>query len=100
MFQVTYKNILKKDKEWGDFMRWLKVHWPIQQTWGATSVKFWNEDEGDKNLVFCRYTVENIDQWNRNAAGPQAETLVQALNEVVNLNQMSIKITAPTTENA
>ena len=100
MYHITYKNILKSDKNRSDFMRWLKVYWPIQRKWGATSVKLWNSDEGDKKIVFCRYTVENIHMWNRKATGPEAETLVQALAEIVDVDHMSIKVSAPNVENA
>ena len=99
MYHVTYKNILKSDKEWGDFMRWLKVYWPVQQRWGATSIKLWNSSEENQNVVFCRYTVENIDKWNQRAMGPEGETLIKELNEIVDINQMSMKITVPANEN-
>jgi hypothetical protein len=100
MYHVTYKNILKSNKKRSDYMRWLKIHWPMQQKWGATSVKLWNSDEGDKRVVFCRYTVEDIYYWNRRAAEPEAKTLVEALSEVVDLDQMSVKITVPSQQNA
>ena len=99
MYHITYKNTLRSEKNRNDFMRWLKVHWPLQQSWGATSVKLWNSDEGDKKIVFCRYTVENINMWNQMATGPDAETLVQALDEVVDISQMGVKVTIPTSLN-
>ncbi len=99
MYQITYKNILKTDKKRSDFMRWLKVFWPIQQQWGATSVKLWNSNDGEKQVVFCRYTVENINQWNHEATSPEAETLVRALDEVVDIHRMGIKVTARSVEN-
>ena len=99
MYQITYKNILKGNKKRSDFMRWLKVYWPVQQRWGAKSVKLWNSNEGDKRVVFCRYTVENIDKWNRSATGPNAETLVRALDEIVDINRMAMRITVHSTEN-
>jgi len=100
MYYVTYKNVLKSDKRKGDFMKWLKVYWPIQKRWGATSIKLWNSNEGNKNVLFCRYTVKNLDHWNQGAMGPESEALVRALGEVVDINQMSIKITIPSTANA
>jgi len=100
VYYVTYKNVLKSDKGKNDLMNWLKVYWPMQKRWGATSVKLWNTNEGNKNVFFCRYTVKNLDQWNREAMGPEAETLIRALGEIVDINQMSIKITIPSTANA
>jgi hypothetical protein len=94
MYHITYKNILKSNKGHDDFAQWLKTYWPTQQKWGATSVTFWDSIEGDKKILLCRYTVKNLDQWNQRAMGPEAETLVKALGEVVDMDQISIKITA------
>jgi len=97
MIYITYRNVLKPNKNQDDFMNWFKVYWPVQQRWGATSVKFWNSQQDDKNVLFCRYTVESLDRWNQKAVGPESELLVKALGEVVDMDQMSIKITVPST---
>ena len=100
MYHVTYKNVLRANKREEDFMEWLKVHWPIQQKWGARSVKLWNASDGEKNILFCRYTVENLDQWNQAAMHPDSEAQILELNKVVDIDQMSIKITLLSSENA
>lgn len=88
MYEVTYKNVLRSDKTPNDYQNWLEKFWPIQKEWGASSFKIWN----DENYVFCRYIVKNIDLWNEFAMKPEAEPLVQALNKVVEMNRLSIKI--------
>ena len=100
MYFVTYKNILRANKKEDDFMNWLKVYWPQQQKWGATSVKLWNSTEGRQNVLFCQYTVKNIDQWNEKAVSPSARPLVEALDEVVETDKMTIKISIPNHGNA
>lgn len=100
MITVTYKNVLKPSKKQDDFMDWLKIHWPQQQQWGAKSVKLWNTREGNRQVLFCQYTVENIDRWTEKAAGPSARKLVRSLGEVVEMDRMTIKISVPQSENA
>lgn len=100
MYYVTYKNVLRPDREFDDFKTWLETYWPIQKKWGATSFKLWHSREGENQVLFCRYTVENIDRWNQGVTEPEAETLVKALNEVVDIRRMAIKITVPSDPNA
>ena len=93
MYYVTYKNVLRSDKKRKDFVRWLKIYWPIQQQWGATSFKLWNGTGEDTGVLFCRYTVENLERWNRGALSPKAEKLIRELSDIVDIDRMSIKIT-------
>lgn len=94
MHYITYKNIMKENKRKSDFMKWLKLYWPIVQNWGAISVKFWNEKEKDRQILFCQYVVQNLEQWNNAAMNPSDGDLIKALSDIVELDQMSIKITA------
>jgi len=93
MFTITYQNVLKKEKNCCDFTQWIKTYWPVQKKWGALSVVWWNEEKNDRRLVFCRYTVQNIDCWNRLAIEAASSDLTRALNNVVDLRQTCIKIT-------
>jgi hypothetical protein len=95
MHYVTYKNILKEDKGKSDFMKWLKLYWPIVQNWGATSFKLWNQKERGRHILFCQYAVQNLEQWNNAAMNPSAGDLIRALSDIVELDKMSIRITAP-----
>jgi len=98
MHYVTYKNVLRADKQQSDFIKWLKTYWPIVKGWGAISVKLWNQKESGRQVLFCRYAVQNLDQWNSAAMKPAAGDLIQALDEIVELDQISIKITVPLSE--
>ena len=95
---VTYKNVLRADKQQSDFINWLKTYWPIVKKWGAISVKLWNQKERGRQILFCRYAVQNLDRWNNAAMRPAAGDLIQALDEIVELDQISIKITVPLSE--
>ncbi|MFC1502407.1 hypothetical protein ACFL6A_03245 [bacterium] len=95
---VTYKNVLRADKQQSDFINWLKTYWPIVKKWGAISVKLWNQKERGRQILFCRYAVQNLDRWNDAAMRPAAGDLIQALDEIVELDQISIKITVPLSE--
>lgn len=96
MYEVTYKNVLRSDKNRSDYESWLKKFWPVQKDWGATSYELWD----DEQFIFCRYIVDNIDLWNEFATKPEAEPLVQALNRVVEMNRLSIKIRLINFQNA
>jgi hypothetical protein len=100
MHYVTYKNVLKADKQQSDFMNWLKTYWPIVKKWGAISVKMWNEKERGRQILFCRYAVKNLDRWNNAAMHPASADLIRALNEIVEMDQISIKISVPFSEQA
>ena len=99
MHYVTYKNVLKTNKQKSDFMNWLQAYWPIVQNWGATSVKLWNRHEKGRQILFCRYTVKNLERWNKEAMSPKVGALVRALNDIVEMDQMSIKITRSIPDN-
>ncbi len=93
MYYVIYKNVLRIDKQKSDFMNWLQAFWPILQNWGATSVELWNHHEKDRQILFCCYTVKNLNKWNKEAMNSKFGALVRALNDIVEMDQMSIKIT-------
>jgi hypothetical protein len=93
MYYITYKNILKPDKKLCDFENWLQAFWLVQQKWGAKSYKLWKSGDLKRRVLFCRYTVENLDRWNESAMSLEAEPLVRALGEVVDIYETSIKIT-------
>ncbi len=93
MYYVTYKNVLRPDKKREDFMRWLRIYWPVQQQWGARSSELWNGIDEDAKVLFCRYAVESIKRWNQEAVSPKAEKLIRELSDIIDIDQMSIKIT-------
>ena len=81
-------------------MKWLKVHWPTQKEWGATSVKLWNGENGQENVLFCRYTVASIEDWNKGMTSPEAEHSISELAEIVDMDQLSMKITVLSADHA
>ena len=100
MYYITYKNVLKQNKDQHDFKRWLHDYWPIQQSWGATSFKLWNSTQNDSHILFLRYTVKNIDKWNQKAMSNEAWALNEALSKIVDIDQMSMKISVLPNRNA
>ena len=92
MYYITYKNVLKAGKKYKDFTQWLGEYWDEQKKWGATSVRFWNNNYNKRNIIFCCYTVENLERWNHKTIQPEAEPSIIALSKIVDINQMSIKI--------
>jgi hypothetical protein len=74
-------------------MNWLQAFWPILQDWGATSVKLWNRHENGRQILFCCYTVKNLNRWNKEAMNSKIGILVRTLNDIVEMDRMSIKIT-------
>lgn len=86
---ITYRNIIREEKNIEDYRVWMDAHWPLQRSWGAVDYELWQEE---LNVICCRYRVRDIDTWNRRSAGPEAEELVHSLNRIVNLNRVSLKI--------
>ena len=85
--------MLRNNRYQSDFMHWLQRYWPIVQNWGATSVKLWNRHENGRQILFSCYTVKNLNKWNKEAMNSKFGALVRALNDIVEMDQMSIRIT-------
>ena len=92
MYYITYKNVLKTGKKYEDFAEWLRKYWPMQKNWGARSVQFWHNIHQEKNTIFCCYKVQNLEKWNHENIQPEAESAIVALGQIVDINQMSMKI--------
>jgi hypothetical protein len=91
LFRVTYNNVLRNGKDLDDFQTWLNAVWKIQHSWGADSVFFWSEREGDLSLVICEYTVKDIDRWNRLAMSEEALHLSRPLKEIAETRKITIR---------
>jgi hypothetical protein len=92
MVSVTYKNVLKPDKNKADYEAWQKKVWAVHKRWGATSFKIWPEQGKHNRILFCRYLVKDLNRWNDSAMSPEAEPLVRSLSEVVDIHQISMAI--------
>ncbi len=92
MYYITYKNVLKAGKKYEDFTQWLGKYWNMQKNWGAKSVQFWNDNGKDKNVIFCCYTVKNLEKWNYQTIQPESKPAIIALSQIIDINQMSLKI--------
>ncbi len=93
MYYITYKNILKENKNYEDFIAWIDKYWPMQTGWGALSVTIWSWPEQGRKVLFCRYLVKDIEHWNESAVGKDAEQLIKNLGEIISLEHICIKIT-------
>lgn len=91
MFRVTYRNVLRRGKGLADFQQWLNAVWKIQHSWGADSVFFWSEKEGDCSLVICEYTVRDIDRWNRQAMSDEAFALSAPLDAIAETRKITVR---------
>ena len=91
---VTYKNILRPQKSRSDYVNWLRRYWPVQQGWGAVSYHLWVSNEKTDHVLYCRYTVTDLDRWTASAASQHNEELVKALSRIIDMNRISIKIKA------
>jgi hypothetical protein len=91
LFRVTYKNVLHRGKGLADFQEWLNAVWKIQHSWGADSVFFWSEKEGDLSLVICEYTVRDIDRWNRLAMSDEASHLSRPLEAIAETRKITVR---------
>ena len=89
---ITYRNVIRDQKSLADYQAWMESFWPLQQAWGALAYELWQEGE---HCICCRYTVQNIDRWNRLSSGPEAEALALSLDRIVHLDRVSLKITFP-----
>jgi hypothetical protein len=90
LYCVTYKSTLKHGKNLNDFRKWLKSFWEIQQTWGAESVYYWSEKQGEDHLVFCQYMVIDVRRWNRRAIQQGSSILVRELEGIVETNRITV----------
>jgi hypothetical protein len=91
LFRVTYKNVLRRGKGLADFQQWLNAVWKIQHSWGADSVCFWSEKEGNLSLVICEYTVRDIDRWNRLAMSEEASHLSHPLQAIAETRKITVR---------
>lgn len=91
MFRVTYRNVLRSGKGLADFQQWLNAVWKIQHSWGADSVFFWSEKEGDCSLVICEYMVRDIDRWNRQAMSDEAFSLSEPLEAIAETCKITVR---------
>ncbi len=89
MYYITYKNFLKTGKTIDDYFQWLKINWPLYEKWGAYDVKLWY---GKDNRIFCRFKVDNIDQWIKMINSQEAEDLIFALNSIIKSDHFSVRI--------
>ncbi len=92
MYYVTYKNVLKANKKQKDFFHFLEQFWPVQQRWGAIHYDLWNILDQGRRIFYCRCTVPNIEQWNRCAMSPEGMHMNEALSKIVEMDQISLKI--------
>jgi len=82
---------MRSGKQMDDFIQWLSEAWPEQQKWGAQDVRFWRD--GKEGVVVCQYTVKDVSYWIKMAQGRAGDAVSRALNKVVDLDRMSLKIT-------
>jgi len=90
LYSITYKNKLKHGKSLKDFKIWLKSFWTIQQTWGAQTVHFWSGEEGEDDIVFCEYLVQDIRRWNRQAMRFAASSFIRDLGQIAETNRITV----------
>ena len=100
METITYRNILKPDKTLNDYQSWLRKFWVVQKSWGATSYEVWESSQEGENILFCRFIVNDVQEWNRRASGPDSHHLVRALGRIVDLDRISLTITLSPPQNA
>lgn len=93
MYTITYRNVLQPDKAVDDFEQWLSFAWDIQKQWGAEDVQYVTLQEKEDQICICRYSVSDIDLWNRSNTGPEAISVIRALGEVVDITRTSMKVT-------
>ncbi len=63
MHYITYKKFPTYETSQNDLIHWQKINKPFNSDQTTTSIKLWNKQEGKKNIVFCRYSIKNIDQF-------------------------------------
>ena len=90
LYSITYKNALKHGKSVDDFQKWLKTFWSVQKRWGAESVHYWIECEGEQAIVYCRYMVHDVRRWNQNALTHEASALLEELDGIVETSRITI----------
>ena len=94
MFFVTYRNLIRSDKDITDFKDWLNSAWPVQKQWGAREVKYWqNSADG---FISCQYEVDDLSLWISNARSVEGNKIILALDKVVETDKTSLKITRAT----
>jgi hypothetical protein len=91
LYSVTYKSTLRQGKVLSDFRKWLKASWRIQRGWGAESVYYWSEQDGDNHIVFCQYMVSDVRRWNRRAILHADSILVRELEGIVEMNRITVR---------
>lgn len=74
-------------------MNWLKINWTELQKFGATSFQLWNSTENGEHVLFCKYTVNNMQRWIHHAPGPHAASVTHPLSDYVDMDKTSLKIT-------
>jgi len=91
MYFITYKNTIKADKEFNDFLTWLAAAWMTQKKWGADDVKYWQIE--NEKLIICQYHVTDLSLWIKMALSSKGIEISNALNSIIETDKMSLKIT-------
>ena len=84
--------MLKPNKKLDDFKLWLKDNWPTQKKWGAISVKVWPKKGLNNRVVFCRYTIKNLERWNKRNRDKHADSHINTLKDLIEMDHLSLKI--------
>jgi hypothetical protein len=100
METITYRNVLKPEKTLADYQGWLKKFWAVQKSWGATSYEVWQTTQENENILFCRFIVNDVQEWNRRVSSPGSRHLVKSLGRIVDLDRISLTITLSPPQNA
>ena len=63
MHYITYKKFPIYETSQNDLIHWQKINKPSNREQTTTSIKLWNKQEGNKKIIFYRYSMKNIDQF-------------------------------------
>ncbi len=91
-YRITYCHMLRADKTMNDFATWINTQWDNQKIWSAHSVTIWQEKTKDQTKIFYSYKVSDLKEWSRIMSYKSAAKRLECLNEIVNLDHISIKI--------
>ncbi|MBN1780961.1 hypothetical protein JW948_07555 [bacterium] len=92
MYTITYRNVLKPDKDIHDFRHWLNGYWSVCRSWGAQRLRLWRFTETGKNIVLWQITVGDIGQWHDQFADDHVRTILTDLEHIVDIDQLGIRV--------
>lgn len=92
MYYVIYMDVLREGKTLKDLKALLEEKWSVHEGWGAKKMDVYTPLYGEAGVVYVRYELESLDEWNKGITSKEGEELVKDLDKVIDVKQTYIEV--------